>query len=77
MKIEVTNGSKEALSGVSVGVAFVPTNSACPSSYAEQHKLYLTLSPGETRADKITDIDAALSKRRVCIAVVDVRLAGE
>jgi lipoprotein NlpI len=75
MKVEVTNGSKEALTSVSVGLAFVPTNGTCPSSYAEQHKLSLKLSPGETRADEVKDIDAALSKRRVCIAVVDVEFA--
>jgi hypothetical protein len=77
MKVEVTNASKEALSSVSIGVAFVPTNSGCPSSYAEQHTLHLTLSPGETRADTIDNIDAALSKRRVCVTVVDIQLAGE
>jgi hypothetical protein len=77
MSVEVTNASKEALSSVWVGVAFVPTNSGCPSSYADKQHLYLKLSPGETRADKIEGIDAALSKRRVCIKVVDVQLADE
>jgi hypothetical protein len=76
MKVEVTNGSKEALSSVSIGLAFVSDN-ACPSSYAEKHTLDLTLSPGETRPTKIEFIDVSLSKLRVCTAVVDVRLAGD
>jgi hypothetical protein len=52
-------------------------DSACPSSYAEKRTLNLTLSPGETRPTTIDYIDAALSKLRVCTAVVDVRFAGE
>jgi hypothetical protein len=77
MKVEVTNRSREALSGVSIGLAFVPMKSACPSSYAEKHSLSLKLSPGEMRTDIIYDIDPAFSKLRVCIAVVDLQLAGE
>jgi hypothetical protein len=77
MKVEVTNGSKELLSKIVIGLAFVPTNSACPSSYAEKHTLNLTLSPGETRPIKVEFLDTALSKLRVCAAVVDVRFSGE
>jgi hypothetical protein len=74
MKVEVTNGSNEALSSVSIGLAFV-TNGTCPSSYAEQHTLHVELSPGETRADTIENLDATLSKRQVCMKVVDVAFA--
>jgi hypothetical protein len=77
MKVEVTNGSKESLSSVTFGLAFVPTDGACPSSYAEKHTLNLTLSSGETRGDYIERIDAALSKFRICTAVVDLRFVGE
>jgi hypothetical protein len=76
LKVEVTNGSTEALSSVTIGLAFVPTNSACPSSYAERDELKLVLSPGETRSDTIKTLDAAFTKLRVCIAVVKVQFAG-
>jgi hypothetical protein len=77
LKVEVTDGSREALSKISVGLAFVQTSSACPSLYAERHTFDLNLSPGETRATTIKYIDAALAKRRVCAAVVDLRLVDE
>lgn len=75
MKLEVTNGSKEALSSTSIGLAFVPLNGECPSSYAEKHTLDVKVSPGETRGAKIELIDGALSTRRVCIKVLDVEFA--
>jgi len=78
MKIEVTNSSKEALSRVQIGLAFVPTNGACPSSYAERHILEITLSPGETRGDEIHFVNAALAKKsRACIQVLNVGLAHD
>jgi hypothetical protein len=76
MTVEVTNGSNEALSGVSIGLAFVPTNSACPASYAQREDLRIVLSPGETRTTKIITLDAAFSKLHVCIKVLDVQFAG-
>jgi hypothetical protein len=73
MKVDVTNGSKWAVSYVTVGFAFIPTKTdPCPTSFAQQEKLYLPLSPGETRSYEIRSIDAELSKHRVCIKVLDV-----
>lgn len=78
MKVEVTNRSKEALSSVSVGLAFIPTkNSACPQSYAQKETLQVPLSPGETRVYTIDFLDAAFSKHPVCIKVIDVQFAGD
>jgi hypothetical protein len=39
MQLEVTNESKEALSGVLIGLAVGPTNGKCPSSFAETRTL--------------------------------------
>ena len=74
MKVDVTNGSNEAVSSVSIGVAFFAPNDACPSSYAETHILHVEISPGESRTDAVQLSDAALAKRHVCIAVIDVEL---
>jgi hypothetical protein len=76
MQVEVTNQSKEALSRVLIGLAVAPANSACPSSYAETHTLQVSLSPGEARSYTIDFLDAALSKRPVCIKVIDVEFTN-
>jgi hypothetical protein len=73
LNVEITNGSREAVTGETIGLAFVPTNSACPSSYAERHDL---LSPGETRGYPITLVPAAFTKLRLCIKVLDIQFAG-
>jgi hypothetical protein len=77
MFVEVTNRSKEALSGILVGVAVAAANGACPPSYAETHTLEIPLSSGETRTSKVEFLDAAFSQRRVCIKVMDVQFAGD
>jgi hypothetical protein len=77
MKVEVKNESDEALSSIWIGLAFVPPRNACPSSYAEKHELYGALSPGETRTHTVDNLDAALSKLRVCIAVASVKFSGD
>lgn len=73
MKIDITNGSKWAVSEITVGFAFIPTNTGpCPTSFGQKKELYLPLSPGETRSSEIRDIDAELSKHRICIKVIDI-----
>jgi hypothetical protein len=76
LRVEVTNGSIEALSAVFIGLAFVQSIS-CPSSYVDKNQLNLPLSPGETRIATIEFIDRSQSKSRVCTKVVDVLLAGD
>jgi len=77
MEVEITNQSKEALSGVSIGLAVVPTKgSECPASYAEKKTLLVPLSPGETRGYIIQFVDSALSQHPVCIKVIDVQFAS-
>jgi hypothetical protein len=76
LNIEVANGSMEALTGETIGLAFVPTTSACPSSYAERQNLSVLVSPGETRGSIITMVPAAFTKLRACIGVLDVQFAG-
>jgi hypothetical protein len=76
LKIEVTNESKEALSDETIGLAFVPTNGTCPSSYAERQNLSVIVSPGETRRTIIIMIPAAFTKLRVCVGLLDVQYAG-
>jgi hypothetical protein len=50
LNVEVTNGSKEALSNIMIGIATAPTDGAvCPSSYGTQRKLAVGFSPGEAR----------------------------
>lgn len=74
MKIDITNGSKWAVSEITIGFAFIPTKTGpCPTSFGQKKELYLPLSPGETRSSEIRYIDAELSKRRVCIKVLDVK----
>jgi hypothetical protein len=77
LNIEITNGSREAVTGETIGLAFVPTNSACPSSYAERHDLLAQVSPGETRGYPIILIPAAFTKLHLCIKVLDIQFAGE
>jgi hypothetical protein len=78
MKVKVTNGSKEAVSRVIVGLALVPAiGAACPSTYAEKHSLDINLSPGETRETKIERVDHAFKRSRFCLKALDVRFAGE
>jgi hypothetical protein len=75
---QVANKSREPLSSLMIGLAFVPTNSACPSTYAEHHILEVKVSPGKTCQAytwPIGTVDEALIKRRVCIKVLDVKLA--
>ena len=55
LRVEVTNGSMEALSHVLIGFAFVQST-ACPSSYVSKSLLDLPLSPGETRTVTIDHI---------------------
>jgi hypothetical protein len=75
MQLEVTNESKEALSGVLIGLAVAPANGNCPSSYAQTHTLQIPLSSGETRVTKIPS-DLEFVKHPVCIKVLDVQFAG-
>jgi hypothetical protein len=76
MKIKVTNGSKDAVSRVILGLAMVPTTSAtCPSSYAEKRTLNINLSPGETRETKIDNVDHAFKRNRFCLKALDVQFA--
>ncbi len=73
MKVEVINGSKEALSSISIGLSTVLTSGdACPTSYAKQEKLNIKLSPGERRGALIDFVDIEFSKHPVCIKVLDV-----
>jgi hypothetical protein len=77
MKVEVTNESKEALSGLTIGLSTIKTSrDACPSSYAKQEKLNIDLSPGERRGDLIDFVDIEFSKHPVCIKVLDVEFAA-
>jgi lipoprotein NlpI len=72
MEVEVTNRSREALSSVSIGLAFAPMKgSACPLSYAETKTLKVPLSPGETRLHIVDFLDTAFVKHPVCIKVLD------
>jgi hypothetical protein len=75
MRLEVTNQSKESLSGVLVGVAVAPANGNCPSSYAQTHTLRIPLSTGESRVTTITS-DTDFLKHPVCVKVLDVQSAG-
>jgi hypothetical protein len=77
MLVDVTNRSKESLSGVLIGLAVAPANGACPSSYAETHTLQIPLSSGETRVSTVEFLDAAFSQHPVCIKVMDVQSAGD
>ena len=73
MKVEVTNGSKETLSYITVGLSNVPTaKDTCPSSYATQETITVSLSPGETRGATIDLVDIEFSKHPLCIKVLDV-----
>ena len=76
MKVKVTNGSKEAVSRVTVGLA-IPTDATCPSTYAEKHTLDVNLSPGETRETQIKYVDAAFKKSRFCLKALEVQFARE
>ena len=76
MKIKVTNGSKDAVSRVTVGLALVPTTgAACPSAYAEKRYLDINLSPGETRETTIKQVDHAFKGNRFCLKALDVQFA--
>ncbi len=77
LKVEVMNGSKEALSSVSIGLSSAPTvGAACPSSYATRETLRVGFSPGEKRATTIEYVDIEFSKHPLCIKVIDVEFAG-
>jgi flagellar biosynthesis GTPase FlhF len=77
MDVKVTNGSQEALSSVTIGLALASIkDGSCPSTYAETHKLDIKLSPGETRQQEMDFLDAAFSKNRLCIRVVDFQGAN-
>ena len=65
------------MTGETIGLAFGPTNTACPSSYAERDDLSAQVSPGETRGYPIILIPAAFKKLHLCIKVLDIRFAGE
>jgi hypothetical protein len=76
MKIKMTNGSKDAVSRVTVGLAIVPTTSTtCPSTYAEKRYLDINLSPGETRETTIDRVDHAFKRNRFCLKALDVQFA--
>jgi hypothetical protein len=77
MKVKVTNGSKDAVSTVIVGLAIPTIGSTCPSTYAEKHRLNINLSPGETREIKIEHLDRAFQTNRFCLKALDVQFAGE
>jgi hypothetical protein len=77
MKIEVTNGSKEALSKLLIGLATASTvGAACPSSYGTHETLNIGLSPGEKRAASIDLLDKEFSKHPLCIKAIDVDFVG-
>jgi hypothetical protein len=75
--VRVTNRSKEALSGVTVGLAIIPQNGACPQSYAWQETLRFPLSPGESRVDKIyyAKPNPEFLRSRMCLRILDVIFA--
>ena len=55
MEVEITNQSKEALSGVSIGLAVVPTKgSECPASYADKKTLLSMQCQCSYFSDKLT-----------------------
>ncbi len=77
LKIEVTNGSKEALSKILVGLSSAQAvGAACPSSYATQETLRVGFSPGERRDTTIEYVDIEFSKHPLCTKVLDVEFAG-
>jgi hypothetical protein len=76
MHVEVINGSKEAISKISIGLSAVSTNKdVCPSSYAKKEEVGIKLSPGERGKAIIDFVDIELSKHPVCIKVLDVQFA--
>jgi hypothetical protein len=76
-QVEVTNGSKEALSIVVIGLSSISTvGTACPSSYATRETLKIGLSPGERRGATIDLVDIEFSKHPLCTKVLDVEYAG-
>jgi hypothetical protein len=78
MKVEVTNESKEALSGILIGLSTIPTTkAACPLTYAKRQKVNIQISPGERRGEKIYGIDIEFSKHPVCIKVLDVAFVDD
>jgi hypothetical protein len=77
--VRVTNRSNEALSGVTVGLAIIPQNGACPQSYAWQETLRFPLSPGESRVDKIyyAKPNPDFFKSRTCLRMLNVIFADK
>ena len=78
LKFRANNRSKEALSGLAIGLASVPTkNDPCPVSFAFQRETWVSLSPGETGVFEIESLDPEFSKHAVCMKVLDVKIAGD
>ncbi len=77
MKVEVTNGSKESLSYITVGLSNVRgSGDACPSAYATQKTVSVYLSPGERRGATIDFVDKEFWNHPICMKVLDVQFAG-
>jgi hypothetical protein len=68
LKARANNRSKESLSGLTIGLASVPTkNDPCPVSFEFQRKTRVFLSPGETDLFEIMHLDSEFSKHPVYI----------
>jgi hypothetical protein len=77
LRVGVTNGSKEALSKIGIGLSSIQAvGDACPSSYATHVILDVKLSPGEKRRTTVHVDDIELAKHPLCIKVIGVEFAG-
>jgi hypothetical protein len=77
MRVEVINGSKEAISKILIGLSAVSTSKdVCPSSYAKKEEVGIKLSPGERGKAIVDFVDIELSKHPICIKVLDVEFAN-
>jgi len=76
MEVEISNGSKEALSGILIGLSTAPSNGTRPLSYARQEKVAVDVSPGEKRTQRILFVPIEFSKHPICIKVLDVKFAA-
>jgi hypothetical protein len=77
LSVEVTNGSKEALSKIVIGISNVTAvGDACPSSYAAQFWINVRLSPGEKRGTTVDIKDIEFSKHPLCIKVLNVEFGS-
>jgi hypothetical protein len=77
LRVGVTNGSKEALSKIGIGLSSIQAaGDACPSSYATRVILDVKLSPGEKRGTTVHIDDNEFAKHPLCIKVIGVEFAG-